>query len=221
MHSGRLYVEFIAPNQCKFFKCSPHLNGYKFSSFTDWHYFELMYVKRFMEGNIIKLKWWQMALITLAVSYAGRLTAGKSNTANQKVYTTKLKQAPWAPPAWVFGPAWVINNFFNLLALQRIWNMKDSPEKTKLLRMQAGIWLIFLSFNYIYFNKKSTLLAAAWTNADAMLAISSFITALKTDKLLAGFYLPLMTWTSFASTVADYQAIYNKDHFLKSKAIMN
>jgi len=99
--------------------------------------------------------------------------------------------------------------------------MNDSPERTKLLRLQAGIWLIFISFNYIYFNKKSTLLAAAWTNTDAVLAVASFITALKTDKTLAGMYLPLVTWTSFASTVADYQAIYNKDQFLKTKAIMN
>ena len=99
--------------------------------------------------------------------------------------------------------------------------MNDSPERTKLLRLQAGIWLIFISFNYIYFNKKSTLLAAAWTNTDAVVAVASCITALKTDKTLAGMYLPLVTWTSFASTVADYQAIYNKDQFLKTKAIMN
>jgi len=174
-----------------------------------------------MAGNTIHLKWWQVALVTLAVSFVGRITSGKSGKANQSLYAKKLKQAPWSPPTWVFAPAWLINNFFNLLALQRIWNMKDSPERRKLLRMQAGIWLIFLSFNYVYFNKKSTVLAAAWTNTDAVLAVTSFITALKTDKTLAGMYLPLVTWTSFASTVADYQALYNRDQFLKIKAIMN
>jgi benzodiazapine receptor len=174
-----------------------------------------------MKRNTLRLKWWQMALVTLAVSFAGRLSSGKSKNKNHNTYSNQLKQAPWAPPAWVFAPAWLVNNFFDLLALQKIWNMEDSDQRTKLLRLQVGIWLIFFSFNYIYFNKKSTLLAAAWTNADAVLAIASFLTALKTDKNLARFFLPLVTWTSFASTVADYQALYNKDQWLKTKAILN
>lgn len=174
-----------------------------------------------MKINKIQLKWWQLALVTMAVSVVGRLTSGRSAKTDQKMYANKLKQAPWAPPAWVFAPAWIINNYFILLALQRILNMEDSTAKTKLLGMQAGIWLIFLSFNYIYFNKKSTVLAAAWTNADAALAITSFITALKADKKLAAFYLPLMAWTGFASTVADYQALTNRDQFLNTKALLN
>ena len=174
-----------------------------------------------MERNTVQLKWWQVALVTLAVSFAARLSSGKSSKKNQNTYTAKLKQAPWAPPAWVFAPAWLVNNFFNLLALEKIWNMEDSAERRKLLRLQVGIWLIFFSFNYIYFNKKSTLLAAAWTNTDAVLAVASFLTALKTDKKLARFFLPLVTWTSFASTVADYQALFNRDQWLKTKAIMN
>jgi benzodiazapine receptor len=99
----------------------------------------------------------------------------------KKLYNRKLLQAPWAPPSWVFAPAWMLNNFFLIKALQRMAS-KDIPEKRKLLLLQAGIWFVFFSFNFIYFRKKSPLLAAIWTMSDSVLAIASLITAAKSDK---------------------------------------
>ena len=104
------------------------------------------------------LKWWQVALLSIAVTAIGGLASGLSSNKEKKLYNKKLKQAPWAPPAWVFGPAWTFNNIFLLLALQRLLK-SDIPEKNKLLVMQAFIWVVFFSFGYIYFNKKSPLLA--------------------------------------------------------------
>ena len=87
--------------------------------------------------------------------------------------------------------------------------------------MQAMIWIIFFSFNYIYFNKKSTVLAAVWTVSDAILAVSSFALACRSDKKTAWLYAPLMAWTVFASTLAGYQALANDDQLLKTKALIN
>jgi translocator protein len=87
--------------------------------------------------------------------------------------------------------------------------------------LQGAIWVIFFSFNYIYFNKKSTILAAIWTMADAVLATTSLAIAAKLDKKLAGSYLPLTVWTLFASTLADYQALKNDDPILHTKAMLD
>lgn len=160
-----------------------------------------------------------MALLATGVSLLGRLSAGKTEI-DDDIYTDELKQAPWAPPAWVFGPAWTINNFFLLMGLKRLLEQEDIPEKKKLLYLQSGIWLIFFSFNFIYFRKKSTILAALWTVTDAVLAGSSLWLARK-DKKTAGTYLPLAGWTGFASTIAVYQALKNKDHALGVKALLN
>lgn len=86
--------------------------------------------------------------------------------------------------------------------------------------MQGAIWVIFFSFGYVYFNKKSTVLAAAWTVSDAALAAASFITLLKADKPTAYHYAPLLVWTSFASTIAVYQALYNDDQFLGTEKVI-
>lgn len=161
-----------------------------------------------------RLRWWQIALITVGVSLLGSLSTGRSRKSEQKLYTTKLEQAPWAPPAWLFGIAWPLNNFFVLLALQQLLAGKDLPEKKKLLILQAAIWVIFFSFGFVYFRKKSPVLAAVWTMSDAALSIASFFLARRADKKLSYYYLPLAVWTSYASTVAYYQALKNDDPVL-------
>jgi translocator protein len=170
-------------------------------------------------GKFSKLKWWQVAMAAIVVSAIGGLSSMQSSKKDRKLYTGSLQQASWAPPAWLFAPAWAFNNFFLLMALQRILKT-DMDEKKKLLAQQALIWIIFFSFNYLYFNKKSTVLAAAWTIGDAILAVSSFATACKSDKKTAYLYVPLMIWTAFASTLAAYQALYNRDALLKTKALL-
>ena len=168
----------------------------------------------------VKLNWWQLALASVVVSAIGSLSSGKPNSKERKLYEKELKQAPWAPPGWVFAPAWTINNFFLLKALQQVLRRNDLPNKQKLLIRQAIIWFIFFSYGYIYFNKKSTVLAALWTVGDAALATSSFVLSNKEDRDLSRLYLPLLGWTSFASTIAIYQALKNDDpvlHFSPKK----
>ena len=161
-----------------------------------------------------EIKWWQVALATVAVSVLGAISTGVTKRRGRKLYSKKLKQAPWAPPAWVFGPAWSVNNFFLLLALRQLLQRDDIPQKKKLLIQQAIIWLIFFSFGYVYFKKKSPLLAAVWTLADAVLAGNSFLSAFKTNKSLSYKYLPLLGWAGYAGSVAIYQALKNNDPVL-------
>lgn len=157
------------------------------------------------------IKWWQLVLATVVVSALGAISTGRSKKNERKLYEKKLKQAPWAPPAWVFGPAWSVNNFFLLQALKELLLRHDIPERRKLLIKQAMIWVIFFSFGYVYFKKKSPILAAIWTLADAALAAGSFIEAKRTDKQLSYKYLPLLAWTAYAGSLSIYQAIKNDD----------
>lgn len=165
--------------------------------------------------KITKLPWWQIALIAIAVSAIGGLASRQSSKKEADIYNKELKQAPWAPPGWLFGPAWTTINVFLLLALQRLLQ-SNIPAKKKLIILQALIWTVFFTFGYVYFNKKSPVLAAVWTMSDAALAVASFIISYKAEKKLAYYYLPLLLWTVFASTVAGYQALNNPDPVIGS-----
>ena len=161
-----------------------------------------------------KLNWWQIGLITVGVSFLGGLSAIMSKKKQKRLYTEDLKQAPWAPPSWVFSPAWTFNNFFLINALRLILKKDKLENKKQLVYLQAAIWLVYFTFGYVYFKKKSPVLAAIWTKVDAGLALASMILAAKNDKKLSLNYLPLSLWTLFASSIADYQALKNPDDLL-------
>ena len=169
--------------------------------------------------NQPEYKWWQGALALIVVTAIGALSAG-SKKKTRKIYEKQQKQAPWAPPAWLFGPAWTLNNIFLVWGLRRILNNTDMPNRKKLLLLQALIWADFLTFGYVYFKKGSPILAEAWTQTDALLALVSFFIALKSDKKLSYAYVPLLIWTWFASSLSAYQALYNADPVFGTKALL-
>ena len=168
------------------------------------------------------VRWWEIALLTVAVTVLSRLATGKPQIENQAYYEQKTKQPSWAPPGWVFAPAWTINNIFLLRALLfMLKNGKDMPKKRQLLVLQALIWGVFISFGYVYFKKRSNILGGIWTVADAVFAVVSFVTARRVHKGLANNYIPLVAWTAFASTIAVPQALQNDDKLLHVKALLN
>lgn len=176
--------------------------------------------KNFYPAKHYQSKWWQVAVLSIIVSAFGSLSAITNKKNKTKIYTENLKQASWGPPSWVFAPAWTVNNFLLLLALQHLLH-SNTFEKKKLLFLQAMIWTIFFSFNYVYFKKKSSMLAAIWTLSDAAFAGSSFLIARKENKKLSNYYLPLFAWTLFAGSVAIYQALKNPDPVFKTKAFLD
>ncbi|MDR3679322.1 MAG: tryptophan-rich sensory protein [Flavipsychrobacter sp.] len=167
-----------------------------------------------------KYPWWQGAIALIIVSVVGALSAGTKKR-SKEIYEVKEKQAPWAPPRWLFGPAWTFNNAFLIWGLLQILNDEQMKDRNKLLILQALIWADFFSFGYVYFKKGSPVLAEVWTQADATFATASFFTALKADKKLAWAYLPLLVWTWYASSLSGYQALKNPDPFLGTPAVLN
>ncbi|PZF71937.1 TspO/MBR family protein [Taibaiella soli] len=161
-----------------------------------------------------KFLWLKISLLTAAVSVLGMLSSGK-RTKTEKYYNKKLKTPVWAPPGWLFGPAWTFNNLFLIRALFRLMDKEaDVEDRKKLLGMQAAIWVCFFSFGYVFFKKRSPVLGAVWTQTDALLALASFVIAIRKDKKLAANYAPLLVWTWFASSVAWYTAVKNPDPLL-------
>lgn len=162
-----------------------------------------------------KFLWLKITALTAAVSFLGMLSSGK-RTKTQKYYEQKLKTPVWAPPGWVFGPAWTFNNLFLIRALFKLMDKEaDIADRRKLLALQLAIWTCFFSFGYVFFKKRSPVLGAVWTQTDALFALASFIVAVRKDKKLAANYVPLLLWTWFASSVAWYTAVRNPDPVLK------
>lgn len=163
-------------------------------------------------------RWWHGLAFGLAANAVSGLSLGRRRE-DQRYYEA-LRQAPFAPPGWVFGPAWTINNISVLWGNVRLLNLPaDTPHRQPLLWLQGASWLIFSTFSYVYFNKRSPILAFTWTGGMYMLTICSMLLASKIDRKIVLSLVTLFLWLSLATPVAAYQLIYNEDPLFDTPAL--
>ena len=127
-----------------------------------------------------------------------------------------LKQAPFAPPAWAFGPAWAIAKTGAAVSLVRVLRNKQMEGRSAYLALAAVDAGIYVSFSYVYFRKKSPLLAAVWTCANAAVTSGELILTARGDKIAALGLAPQAAWLSLATPVALYQAAANPGPVIRS-----
>jgi len=131
-------------------------------------------------------------------------------------YFNRLKQSIFAPPSWVFGPAWTINNISVILGTWRVLNMaKDTPGRNTFLALQGASWLNYVLFNAAYFSLRSPINAFVLTLSMFLLTIASVLVALfrLKDTRVALSLATLFIWLIIALTAASFQAAWNHDDF--------
>lgn len=120
-----------------------------------------------------------------------------------------LKQAPFAPPAWVFAPAWAIAKTGAAVSLVRVLHDQRMDRRPAYLVLAAADAAIYVSFSYVYFRKRSPLLAAVWTCADAAVTAGELFVAARADRITTLGLVPQAAWLTLATPVAVYQARHN------------
>jgi tryptophan-rich sensory protein len=157
-----------------------------------------------------RYRWWHAAGFGLAANAVYGLLVGRRN--EEPAYEGR-KQAPFAPPTWVFTPAWAINNVSILWGDLALMNEpEDAPERDTLIALQAAWWGIYSTFGYVYLKKNSPILAAAWTASMLGVTVATTALSLKTGRTrLAQAQVSSLAWLTLATAVAVYQARYNAD----------
>ncbi len=139
--------------------------------------------------------------------------------AEDRRYYEGMRQAPFAPPGWVFGPAWAINNTSVLWGNLRLLNQpKDTPNRRELLALQGLSWVLFSTFSYVYFRKGSPILALVWTAAFLVLTVVSAALSWRSDRKVTLSFATLLAWLTLATPTAAYQAASNPDELFGTPA---
>ncbi len=138
----------------------------------------------------------------------------RENIFGNPAYFNELKQSIFAPPSWVFGPAWLINNVSVIWGTWRVLNKPaDTPGKTSFLALQGASWLNFVLFNAAYFSLRSPINALVLTFSMFVLTILSGVVAIfkLKDTVVALSLATLFIWLIIALTAASFQAAWNYD----------
>jgi acylglycerol lipase len=81
---------------------------------------------------------------------------------------------PWfAPPGWAFPVVWSINSVLTIAGNLRVLNAPPSADRTAYLRLWVATWLLYVSFGYAFFRRKSQLLGLLVTVNFLVLSILS------------------------------------------------
>jgi translocator protein len=133
-------------------------------------------------------------------------------------YFRGLKQSVFAPPSWVFGPAWTINNISVIWGNLQVLNKpQGTAGRNTYLALQGASWLNFVVFSAAYFSLRSPINAFLLTLSMFVLTILSGVVAIfqLKDTKVALSLATLTLWLMIALTAASFQAVWNKDEFYK------
>jgi tryptophan-rich sensory protein len=140
----------------------------------------------------------------------------KSNPFGDQPYYRSQRQIKIAPPGWLFGPAWTINNISTIYGNLRALNLpEDTSGRNTFLGLQAASWVTYGLFSASYFSLRSPLNAAVITLSMFGLTIASVLVAVfqLKDTKIALSLATLFLWLTLASVLATTQALWNRDGF--------
>lgn len=164
-----------------------------------------------------RYRWWHMVLLGTAANLVSGINVGRG--AEDRAYYENQRQAWFAPPGWLFVPVWAINNVSTLWGNLRLLNLPpETPHRRTLILLQGASWFLFSTFAYVYFTKRSPILAFVWTAAMYALTIWSVVLAGRIDRKIVLSLATLFAWLSLATVVAGYQMLHNPDPLFGTKA---
>ncbi len=133
---------------------------------------------------------------TSLASISGAVTAKTAGA-----FYARLNRPRWAPPAWLFGPAWSVLYLLMAVAAWRIWREFGFDGA----RNELILYFVQLIFNtawsWCFFVKNSGLLSAV----DASLLLTSVAATMVAfwirDPVAGLLFLPYVAWVLFATAL--------------------
>lgn len=139
----------------------------------------------------------------------------------KEVYAT-LVLPMWAPPVWVFGVVWTINNM--LVLMGNVWtlNKPASLERAILIRLQIVSWINYALFQWLSFGTQMPALFFLPSFSMLVLTVVSmyyaykldtksatFVSAVKRGRSITLTFVTLVVWLSVASCLGFYIMVNN------------
>ncbi|KQP18250.1 TspO/MBR family protein [Pseudorhodoferax sp. Leaf267] len=110
-----------------------------------------------------------------------------------------LRQPPWKPPDWLFGPAWTVIFTLTAAAAVLAWEACPAgPSRRRLLAAFALNALLNIAWSWLFF----TLRRPDWARIEVVLLVASvallIVLAGRLRPLAGWLLLPYLLWTGFA-----------------------
>lgn len=147
-----------------------------------------------MSRQILALLGW------LAISYTAA-AIGAIASVDAGSFYQQLNRPDWAPPAWVFGPAWSLLYTLMGIAVWLVWR----AQGFRAARTALSLFLIQLACNalwsWLFFSWHQGALAFADVLLLWMLILATLVSFWRVRPLAGALLLPYLAWVTFAAAL--------------------
>lgn len=136
------------------------------------------------------LGWIALTACFAAVGAAGSATAPE--------FYAQLNRPDWAPPAWLFGPAWTV--LYLLMAIAA-WRISRTGRATPALGVYLGQLVLNALWSWLFFAWHRGALAFACIIVLWLMIAATIAAFRQRERLAAALLLPYIGWVSFATAL--------------------
>lgn len=139
-------------------------------------------------------------LAWLLVTFAAAAVGGVASAGAGPFYG-QLARPSWAPPAWLFGPAWSVLYLLQGIAAWLVWKARGFRGA----RAALGLFLVQLAANalwtWLFFAWRQGALAFGEILVLWALIVATLAAFRRVRPLAAALLLPYLLWVSFAAAL--------------------
>ncbi len=112
-----------------------------------------------------------------------------------------LDRPPWAPPAWLFGPAWTLLYVLMAIAAWRIWREAGFSGARSELALYGVQLVLNTLWSWIFFVKQSGRAATVEALCLWLAIVATMIAFWRRDTIAGVLFIPYLLWVSFATVL--------------------
>lgn len=147
-----------------------------------------------MQSTVVSLAAWILGTCVAAIS--GAVTAKTAQS-----FYGSLRKPSWAPPPWLFGPAWSVLYVLMAVAAWRVWRAYGFDGARTELTLYGVQLALNAAWSWFFFVKRSGFLATLEVSALLTAVIATAIAFALRDPIAGALFVPYVLWVSFASAL--------------------
>ncbi|MCH9667179.1 MAG: tryptophan-rich sensory protein [Actinomycetia bacterium] len=110
----------------------------------------------------------------------------------------RLQQPSWAPPAWLFGPAWTLLYALMAIAAWLVWRTGPATESRPALTLYAVQLLLNAAWTPLFFGLGWRGIALVEISVLWVLVVATVVAFWRRTPVAGMLMVPYLAWTTFA-----------------------
>ena len=132
---------------------------------------------------------------------AAAAIAGARASSNAKVFYDSLALPAWAPPAWLFGPAWTLLYTLMAIAAWLVWRAHGVAGARGALALYIVQLAVNTAWTWLFFARRSGALAFADIVVLWILVAMTVVAFARLHRPAAVLLVPYLAWITYAAAL--------------------